>query len=89
MLQPDEIAKLKQEIERSYEIVALTPEIEQEIERFSLDEPTKNLINGVIADRKILLDVFERLVETPENSRDEIFQEIAELIGYDYSSKTS
>lgn len=87
MLYPDEIAKLKQKIE--CEIAKLDSNLEQEIERSLLDEPTKNLINGMIADQKILLGLCERLIEAPENSKDEIFQEIAELIGYNNSSQTS
>jgi hypothetical protein len=54
--------------------------LEKEIDRSALDEPTKNVLIGVIAARRTLIGVMERLLETPENSRDEIFQELAELL---------
>lgn len=54
--------------------------LEQAIDGSGLDEPTKNLLIGVIAARRTLIGVMERLFETPENSRDEIFQELAELL---------
>jgi hypothetical protein len=54
--------------------------LEQAFDRSGLDEPTKNLLIGVIAARRTLIGVMERLLETPENSRDEIFQELAELL---------
>jgi hypothetical protein len=54
--------------------------LEQAIDGSGLDEPTRNLLIGTIAARRTLIAVLKRLFETPENSRDEIFQEIAELL---------
>ena len=54
--------------------------LEQAIDGSGLDEPTKNILIDVIAARRTLIGVMERLLETPEDSRDEIFQELAELI---------
>jgi hypothetical protein len=63
--------------------------LEQELDRSALDDPTKNVIKGVIAARKILVGVLERLLETPEDSRDEIFQELAEMLALKDSSQAS
>ena len=54
--------------------------LEQAIDGSGLDEPTKNLLIHVIADRRTLIGLMERLTETPEDSRDEIFQELKELL---------
>jgi len=47
--------------------------LEQAMDGSGLDEPTKNLLIDVIADRRTLIGLMERLTETPEDSRDEIF----------------
>lgn len=54
--------------------------LEQAMDGSGLDEPTKNLLIDVIADRRTLIGLMERLSETPEDSRDEIFQELKELL---------
>jgi len=54
--------------------------LEQAIDGSGIDEPTKNVLIDVIAARRTLIAVMERLFETPENSRDEIFQELKELL---------
>lgn len=53
--------------------------LEQAMDGSGIDEPTKNLLIDVIADRRTLIGFMERLSETPENSRDEIFQELKEF----------
>jgi len=54
--------------------------LEQAMDGSGLDEPTKNLLIDVIADRRTLIGLMERLTETPEDSRDEIFQKLKELL---------
>lgn len=54
--------------------------LEQALDGSGIDEPTKNLLIDVIADRRTLIGLMERLSETPEDSRDEIFQELKEFL---------
>lgn len=53
--------------------------LEQAMDGSGLDESTKNLLIDVIADRRTLISLIERLSATPEDSRDEIIQELKEF----------
>lgn len=83
-IHPDELDKLELALDSSG-----LDKLELAMNDPRLDEPTKKLFSDVIANGRTLIGLVGRLRETPEDSRDEIFQEIAELLGKNDSLKNS
>jgi transposase len=58
------------------------PEIEQKIDRSSLDEPTQDLLKGVISGQIFLIDLIEKMLEASGYSRLKIIKEFAKILEF-------
>lgn len=63
------------------------PEVEQKIDRSLLDEPTQDLLKGVISGQILLIGLLEKMFEASGYSRVKIIKEIEKILEFKRKSK--
>lgn len=63
------------------------PEVEQKIDRGLLDEPTQDLLKGVISGQILLISLLEKMFEASGYSRTKIIKELEKILEFKRKSK--